>query len=187
MLRRIIARRRRQRTRLLIAALACAASVPLAAVTLWTMPVLLVWNASPSAPPGLYRAHADAPVRRGDMVVAWAPPSARRLAAARSYLPFRVPLVKQVAAVAGDRVCARQGRIFINGRQAALRQRRDPSGRLMPWWSGCTRLDRGETFLLSPAGPLAFDGRYFGVSHASELVGKARLLWPKPANGSDHG
>ena len=187
MLRLIIARRRRRRTRLLIAAVACAAVIPLAAVTLWTMPILLVWNASPSAPPGLYRVHADAPVRRGDMVVAWAPPSARRLAAARSYLPLRVPLVKRVAAVAGDGVCARQGRIFINGRQVALRQRHDPSGRLMPWWSGCTRLEQGDTFLLSQAGPLAFDGRYFGVTRPSELVGRARLLWAKPRSGSDHG
>ena len=186
-LRQLIARRRRTRTRLLIGALACAASVPLAAATLWTMPALFVWNASPSAPLGLYRIQADASVRRGDMVVAWAPPFARRMAAARSYLPLRVPLVKRVAAVAGDRVCARQGRIFINGRQVALRQRHDPSGRLMPWWSGCTRLEQGDTFLLSQAGPLAFDGRYFGVTRPAELLGRARLLWAKPRRGSDHG
>lgn len=140
---------------------------------------LLLWNASASSPVGLYAVTSPGVPTVGDMVVAWAPPSARRLAAARFYLPYDVPLVKRVAAIGGDRVCAERNRIFINGRPAALRQARDPSGRLMPWWSGCARLARGELLLLSSAGPLAFDGRYFGATRASELVGKARLLWPK--------
>jgi type IV secretory pathway protease TraF len=94
-----------------------------------------------------------------------------------------VPLVKRAAAVAGDRVCARQRRIFINGKSVALRRARDPSGRPMPWWSGCARLQDGELFLLSAAGPLAFDGRYFGVTRASEVIGRARLLWPSVPQG----
>ena len=147
---------------------------------------LLVWNASPSSPLGLY-AVTSASVRAGDMVVAWPPPAYRRMAAGRSYLPFHVLLVKRVAAIAGDRVCARRERILINGRPVALRRVRDPSGRAMPWWSGCRRLERGELFLLSAAGPLAFDGRYFGVTGASDLVGRARLLWPRPNKGSGNG
>jgi type IV secretory pathway protease TraF len=113
----------------------------------------------------------------GDIVVAWPPPPARRLAAVRGYLPASVPLVKRVAAVAGDRICARRDRIFINGRAAARRWSRDPSGRPLPRWSGCERLARGELFLLSPGTPDAFDGRYFGITRGSELVGTARLLW----------
>jgi conjugative transfer signal peptidase TraF len=148
---------------------------------------LLVWNASPSSPVGLYAVTSGSGVRVGEMVVAWPPPSARTMAAARFYLPFHVPLVKRVAAVAGDRVCARRQRILINGRPAGLRRMRDPSGRTMPWWSGCRRLRPGELFLLSAAGPLAFDGRYFGVTGASDLVGSARLLWPKPNEGSSNG
>ena len=148
---------------------------------------LLVWNASPSSPVGLYAVKSVSGVRVGDVVVAWPPPAYRRMAAARSYLPSHVPLVKRVAAVAGDRVCARRERILVNGRAAALRRMRDPSGRTMPRWSGCRRLERGELFLLSAAGPLAFDGRYFGVSRASDLVGRARLLWPRANEGSSSG
>lgn len=148
---------------------------------------LLVWNASPSSPVGLYAVTSASGVRVGDMVAAWPPSPARKMAAARSYLPFHVPLVKQVAAVAGDRVCARQERILINGRPVALRRTRDPAGRPMPRWSGCRRLRPSELFLLSAAGPLAFDGRYFGVTGASELVGRARLLWPRPNRSSSHG
>lgn len=140
---------------------------------------LFVWNASPSSPVGLYWVAAPKLPRVGDLVIAWPPNSVRRIAAARSYLPLRVPLVKRVAAVAGDRVCARNKTIYINARAAAVRRLHDPSGRPLPWWSSCARLDRGETFLLSQAGPLAFDGRYFGVTQHSDLIGKARLLWSR--------
>lgn len=139
---------------------------------------LLLWNATPSSPVGLYRVAPQSELRIGDIAVAWAPVSARRLAAERAYLPFTVPLVKRVGATAGQRVCARGDRIFIDGREAALRRLRDPAGRPMPWWSGCTRLAPGELFLLSFGG-LAFDGRYFGVTRDSELVGRASLLWPR--------
>lgn len=126
---------------------------------------------------GLYSVSAPGAARVGDMMVAWAPRSARRIAAARSYLPFGVPLVKRVGAIEGDRVCARSGRIFINGRAAAARRSTDPRGRIMPRWSGCARLGPGELFLLSTAGPLAFDGRYFGITPPAEVIGKAHLLW----------
>ena len=138
---------------------------------------LLLWNASPSSPPGLYRVTSTGTPRRGDMVVAWAPRRARALAAARGYLPADVPLLKPVAALAGDRVCAVGKRILVNGRPAAVRRPRDPAGRPMPSWSGCRVLGAGELFLLSAGVPLAFDGRYFGVTRRAEAIGRAKLLW----------
>jgi len=162
---------------LAIAALVGFTAAPLAASAIWSPPVLLVWNASASAPVGLYRVHDGGPIGRGDMVVAWTPEPVRSLAARRRYLPRNVPLVKRVAAAAGDEVCAIGRTVFVNGRPAALRSRRDPSGRLMPWWSGCRALGRGELFLLNPSVPQAFDGRYFGVTSADRLLGTARLLW----------
>ena len=162
-LRRIIARRRQRRSRLALAGLIGCAIVPLAASSLWNPPTLLVWNVSASAPIGLYRVHAGEPVRRGDMVVAWTPEPARSLAARRHYLPANVPLVKRVAAVAGDRVCAAGSRVSINGRRVATRQKSDAAGRPMPWWTGCRRLDQGEYLLLMDRAD-SFDGRYFGVT-----------------------
>ena len=185
-LRRIIAERRRRRRRLLIATLAGFTAVPLAASTYWTAPIILVWNASASAPVGLYRVEPGQPVRRGDMAIAWAPEPARYLAARRHYLPANVPLVKRVAAVAGDRVCALGSGVSINGRRAAVRQRSDPAGRLMPWWRGCLRL-RAHEYLLLMNSSLSFDGRYFGVTPRQELVGRAVLLWARPARACGHG
>jgi conjugative transfer signal peptidase TraF len=137
----------------------------------------LLWNASASSPVGLYRVDRPERAARGEMVVAWAPKAARELAAARRYLPRTVPLIKPVAAVAGDQVCARGMRIRINGRVMALRRARDPTGRPMPWWTGCRRLWRGDLLLLSAGVPGAFDGRYFGITGAGDVIGKATLLW----------
>ena len=183
-LRRIIAGRRQRRRRLGVTALVGWTAVPLALSIPWKPPVLLVWNASASAPIGLYRLHADDPVRRGDMVVAWTPGPARMLAARRHYLPANVPLVKRVAAVAGDRVCATGSAISINGRRIAMRQQSDGAARPMPWWAGCRKLASGEYFLLMDR-PESFDGRYFGVTQQDDLVGRAVLLWAKPAKGSN--
>jgi conjugative transfer signal peptidase TraF len=139
----------------------------------------LVWNASASAPRGLYMVSPETPVLRGDMVIAWAPESARVLAARRRYLPLNVPLVKRVAAVRGDRVCAIGAVITIGNRPVAFRRTRDAAGRSMPWWRGCLTLRSGEVLLLTDA-PASFDGRYFGPTSSRELVGRATPLWTWP-------
>jgi conjugative transfer signal peptidase TraF len=158
---------------------ATAVATGVASTLLWPPRPVLLWNASPSSPIGLYAVSSPKHLRVGDVALAWAPAPVRRLAAARQYLPADVPLVKRVAALAGDRVCAKGKIIFVNDRAAALRRDRDPSGRPMPWWSGCRVLRPGELLLLSRDAPHAFDGRYFGVSRTSQIIGKARLLWPR--------
>lgn len=170
-----------------LAALAgCTALAGLAATIIWKPPVLLVWNASASAPIGLYRLSGATRIRRGDMVIAWAPPSARDLAAERHYLPKNVPLVKRVAAIDGDRVCASGGAILINRRPVSRRRAVDLAKRPMPWWTGCRRLGRGDIFLLTD-NPQSFDGRYFGITRGRELIGRAVLIWAKPAGDSRRG
>lgn len=166
--------------------LAGCALAGLAATLLWPPPVLFVWNASASAPIGLYRVHGGDRIRRGDMVVAWAPPQARRLSANRHYLPANVPLVKRIAAVGGDRVCAAGRSVTVNGRRAASRRRLDPRGRPLPWWTGCRILGSGDTFLLGSS-PQSFDGRYFGITRRTALVGRAVLLWATAGKGLSHG
>ena len=138
----------------------------------------LVWNASDSAPRGLYRVFPGVLPGRGDMVIAWAPEPYHRLAAERHYLPGNVPLVKRVAALAGDRVCAIGPTIQVGGKTIAHRLAVDGKRRAMPWWQGCRTLGTGEYLLLMDA-PASFDGRYFGISRAAQLVGKARPLWTR--------
>ena len=171
------ARERRRIMRLRAAIIA--GGVGLLALTILMPPrPRLLWNASPSAPLGLYAVTPDAPIERGDMVIARVPERYRMLAANRHYLPLNVPLVKRVAAASGDEVCAIGGEIFVEGRPVAARRTADRLGRLMPWWSGCVRL-RGRQLFLLTASPDSFDGRYFGVTEAADVVGKARLLWSR--------
>lgn len=185
-LRRVIEARRWRVRRLRLSALIACAAIPIATTIFWKAPVLLVWNASASAPPGLYVVRPGAEIRRGDMLVAWTPGRLRPLAASRHYLPVNVPLVKRVAAVGGDRVCASGRAVRINGRRAVTRLRHDPAGRAMPWWSGCKQLSSGQYLLLTDS-PLSFDGRYFGLTAKADLVGRARLLWADPARGHSDG
>lgn len=159
-------------------ALVCAGLVVALVVTLVAPPrPRLVWNASASAPVGLYAVADAVPLGRGDMVIARVPNEFRMFAARRHYLPANVPLVKRVAAVPGDEVCAIGARVMVNGELVAHRLDRDGAGRVMPWWSGCAELTQGEIFLLMPGSAASFDGRYFGVSEAGDIVGRARLLW----------
>ena len=140
---------------------------------------LLVWNASASTPVGLYAIGSPSDLRVGDYVVARQPVATRRLAAARHYLPANVPLVKRVAAIPGDRVCALGQDISINGFWVAERRVADAPGRRMPWWSGCIQLRQGAHFLLLADEPASFDGRYFGPTERKLIIGKAHLLWAR--------
>lgn len=137
----------------------------------------LVWNPSASAPIGLYAVSPGAALRRGDMVIAWPPAEARRLAASRHYLPSNVPLVKRVSGIAGDTICAVNRVVTLNGRPAAIRRAADAEGRELPAWQGCVRLGPGMLFLLMAETPDSFDGRYFGATLAQDVIGKATPLW----------
>jgi conjugative transfer signal peptidase TraF len=136
----------------------------------------LVWNASASAPIGLYWRIGDRP-ERGDLVLAWAPLWAKRLAAERHYLPRTVPLLKRIVADTGDTVCASGAEISINGAAVARRLDADALGRPLPHWEGCETLGAGEVFLLMSDVPDSFDGRYFGITERPDIIGRLVPLW----------
>lgn len=172
-------RRMDRRWRLRLAGIAAAAllSCALLGTLLWPPAPLLVWNVTRSSPLGLYQVSPARSLSPGHFVIAWPPDAARLLAAERRYLPSNVPLVKEVAAVAGDRVCAVGEAVFVNGRFEAFRRTQDSAGRSLPGWTGCHDLQDGELFLLLPGRADSFDGRYFGPTRRAELIGKARPLW----------
>jgi conjugative transfer signal peptidase TraF len=138
---------------------------------------LIVYNATASAPLGFYRVHAREPITKGDLVLAHLPGAAARLAADRGYLPLSVPVVKRVAALAGDLVCADSGIVVINDRVAADTLLIDREGRPLPAWHGCRVLAPGEIFLLTEAVRASFDGRYFGPIFTTAVIGKLAPLW----------
>lgn len=140
---------------------------------------ILVWNATASVPRGLYARSPGAP-SKGDLALAWLPAAVRGLAAERRYLPFRVPALKPVAAIAGDRVCASAEGITINGAAVATRTATDHLGRDLPTWDGCQTLTPQQVFLLSTYAPDSFDGRYFGPTDTADVIEKVAPVWTFP-------
>lgn len=168
---------RRRRARLHRRGALAAIGIALIGLTIAHPPApRLVWNASASAPVGLYRVTPGAVPGRGEMVIAWPPSGPRRLAGQRHYLPVNVPLVKRVAAVPGDRICAHGTTIRRGARVIAVRRTHDAAGRPMPWWHGCRTLANGDMLLLMDTST-SFDGRYFGPTRAREIIGTATPLW----------
>ena len=137
----------------------------------------LLWNASASTPIGLYVVSPGAQPGRGELAIAWPPAEARRLAARRHYLPANVPLIKRVAAVSGDRICAAGIELTVNGQLVAARHVADAAGRPLPAWQGCVRLRKDELLLLMADSPASFDGRYFGPTSIDDVIGRAVPLW----------
>jgi conjugative transfer signal peptidase TraF len=140
-------------------------------------PTLLVWNASASAPIGLYRVDPLARPRVGDRVVVDPPTSVATLLATRGYLPRGVPLIKTVAALPPSRVCRHGFTVTVDGRALASARPTDRRGRELPVWSGCRTLASREVFLLTADVPDSLDGRYFGPSSTASLRGVASPFW----------
>ncbi len=130
----------------------------------------LVYNASGSAPVGFY-VRSVQPAGVGDSVLVRADSGAAVEAARRGLVPDGTPLVKRLAAAAGDRVCRTGARVSINGRPVASARARDRANQPLPVWSGCRRLGARDRFLLQDH-PRSFDGRYLGLTPASALAGR---------------
>lgn len=142
------------------------------------LPNLLLWNASASAPIGLYYLHPGARPAVGDMVALTPPPALAGFMAERQYLPVGVPLLKHVAARSGAVICRHGAAVTINGRIVATARAYDSHGRSLPVWRGCRVLKADELFLLNAA-PDSLDGRYFGPIPASGLIGRATPIFTR--------
>jgi len=140
-----------------------------------SMPKLLVWNASNSVPVGLYFVSKQIP-QRGDLVFVNLPNAVRKIAHERGYLPTKVPAIKRIAALDGDRICRIGRRVSVNGIVRATAFLRDRNGLKLPVWTGCFTLGPGDVFLLADH-PHSFDGRYFGHSETSAVPGAALPIW----------
>lgn len=154
--------------------IACVASAAVVGIGV-DGPALALVNESPSLPRGLYL-RIGATVERG-AVVAIIQPAAVRSYLMRLGMPGDVLLLKRVAAVEGDLVCAGFGIVRTPGRQVQTLDR-DRQGAALPVWRDCRRLARDELFLLGDT-PGSFDSRYFGPVLRGEAVGVYRevLTW----------
>ena len=180
--------RLRVRARLVLAGLSACGLAALAWASFVHPLPRLTYNPSDSVAVGWYRVdpldrRTSSPPRRlevGSIVLVPLPAEAAALAAQRSYLPTRIPLLKRVGAVAPQEVCIADGSVRIDGVPSAAVLSADRWGRPLPSWSQCRRLRPGELFLLSVTNPASFDSRYFGPVSVAAVIGVARPVWLEP-------
>ena len=144
-------------------------------------PVRLVYNGSRSVPVGWYVVSPMAAYEQGDLVLADPPPAFARVVERRGYLPPDVPLIKRVAALEGDLVCASNGTLKVrvqSGETTIVRPLSiDQSGWVMPRWEGCRTLGPDEVLLLLSDTDRSLDGRYFGPVPLTSIRGEVRPLF----------
>ena len=128
-------------------------------------------------PIGLYAVHTVGALRVGDLVVVKPPEPLARFLADRGYLPRGVPLLKHVAALAGQTVCRIGRSVTVDAIEMGEARERDGRGRALPVWQGCRVIAEGEVFLMNPRSANSLDGRYFGPLPAASIVGRADPLW----------
>lgn len=146
----------------------------------------ILWNATASVPTGLYVVRGKASLHVGERVAIEPPPELRRLLAERRYLPANLPLLKRVAAIRGQRVCRFAQSVTIDSELVGIARDRDRSKRSLPAWAGCHVLRTGELFLMNPAAPDGFDGRYFGPLGLDTVIGRATPVWTDEAGNGEH-
>jgi conjugative transfer signal peptidase TraF len=141
----------------------------------------LIWNASASAPIGLY---AIRPARRLDvteLVVVDPPEPLASFLAERGYLPHGVALMKRIVALPGQEVCRTDRTVTVDGIAMGDALERDRLGRPLPAWQGCRRITANQVFLMNWQVRDSLDSRYFGPVPANRIIGRAVPLWTDEA------
>ena len=153
-----------------------AATVLLSTIAAKPVPRYL-WNASRSAPIGLYELQPNGRLAVTRLVAVQPPEPLATFLADRRYLPGGIPLLKHVLALPGQTVCRDQLAITVDKIEMGTAREHDGSGRLLPIWEGCHVIADGEVFLMNWQSADSFDGRYFGVLPTSAIIGTAEPLW----------
>ncbi len=146
-------------------------------------------NLTPSMPVGLYLTHTgpNHPLQRGTLVLLCPLETpAFRLAMNRNYIGAgscpnqSSPLLKPVAAVAGDTVTLSPQGVQVN--QTWLPQSKifnyDSAERPLPHWPyGLYTVHSGEVWLFSTHSLQSYDSRYFGPIDEARITTSVTPLW----------
>ncbi len=141
-----------------------------------------IWNVSASVPVGLYVLHPADKLHIGDLLAIRPPKPLAEFLDQRRYLPIGVPMLKHVAALAGQKVCRNGRKITVDGKAVAKALDRDRFGRSLPTWQGCRVIADGEVFLLNARWD-SLDGRYFGPLPTTAVMGRAEA-WSGDERGA---
>jgi conjugative transfer signal peptidase TraF len=162
----------------------CFATMGVGIVAFVPMPLRFIWNASASVPVGLYRLGPPQDLEIGDLVAAMPDRQLADFMVTRGYIGRNVPLLKHLTGLSGQEVCRIGKSVTVNAVPLGEALENDRFGRRLPVWQGCHRIGDGQIFLMNPSVPDSLDGRYFGPTPASNLIGKATPLYTDEAGDS---
>ncbi len=155
-------------------------------------PPSLLYNPTDSARVGWYKIVKTEHYKIGDIVAAYLPKDAGFLAAERGYLPSGLPVIKTVAAIAGDEFCISEAQLTFEDGSSLPILPFDDQGRALPTMSeGCVVISEGHILVISDETDRSFDSRYFGAVGTSKVLGLAKYLgrfpWSNMSEYSDMG
>lgn len=101
---------------------------------------------------------------------------AERLADGR-YLPKGVPMLKRVLALPGQTACRRDHAITNDDVEVGIARESDSLVRPLPDWHGDLMIGDGQVFLMIWQSHSSLDGRYFGLTATSDVIGRAVPVW----------
>ena len=136
-----------------------------------------IWNASESAPIGLYSVQPTGRLFVTELLAVELPEPLSTFLADGRYLPRGIPMLKRVLALPGQTVCRDQLTVTIDNIEMGKARERDSRGRPLPIWQGCRVIAEGEVFLMNWQSADSLDGRYFGALPTTAIVGRAEPLW----------
>ena len=153
--------------------------VSLVAPAFWQPHRMIVWNASASAPVGLYLLESTDERYVSELVAVVPPEPLASFLAAGDYLPRGVPMLKHVLALPGQTVCRDGLVVTVDKVAVGMARERDRRGRSLPVWQGCRVVAEDALFLMNSRSADSLDGRYFGPLPRSAVTGRAHPIWTK--------
>lgn len=100
------------------------------------MPLRLIWNATASAPIGLYAIEPADRLTAPELVAVVPPETLAAFMVQRGYIGDGVPLLKRIAGLPGQRVCRSGRAVTVDGVALGNALDRDRIGRDLPVWRG---------------------------------------------------
>lgn len=161
----------------------CLAAIGAATSATIPVPTKLIWNATASAPVGLYTVEPADAIEVPELVAVLPPEPLARFMVARGYVGRGVPLLKRVLGVPGQRICRTGRTITVDAIEMGEALERDRMGRDLPAWQGCRMIAQGQLFLMNWEIRDSLDGRYFGALRASAVIGRAIPLYTDDGDG----
>ena len=153
------------------------AAIGIAAASAVETPTKLIWNATASAPVGFYTVEPADRIDVPELVAVMPPEPLAAFMVERGYIGRGVPLLKRVLGLPGQRVCRTGRTITVDGIEMGEALERDSLGRDLPIWQGCRVIGDDQLFLMNWEVRDSLDGRYFGLTPAASVIGRAVPLW----------